>query len=314
MKYTNPYEKQIASNNFVAYNILKNSINNNSLSHAYIFKAKENYEILNEPLFLINEIIHMENKDIQIENIYNYADLHILDGQDQIIKKNDLLDKIEILKQTALEKFGKKILWIKNIENSNVQTINSLLKFLEEPTSNTFIIMTTNNFSKVLSTIKSRSQIISLNSLTIDNFMKELNFIDFKYRRLIANISNSFNDAKELWEKNDIPTLLFQIETLFSKFLLDKNLIFTEIPKIIDKNNYNFILLIFREFLNDIWRINFDLPTSFKNESLIKKYYNSFNYSKTLFSINDFLSKIKYHTNFDLMLNNLLIDLGDSYV
>lgn len=44
------------------------------------------------------------------------------------------------------------------VENMNVQAINSLLKFLEEPPANTYAFLTTENETKVLPTILSRCE------------------------------------------------------------------------------------------------------------------------------------------------------------
>jgi len=48
-----------------------------------------------------------------------------------------------------------RIILIDNIENLNINSVNSLLKILEEPPSNTYFILISNN-KKVLPTVKSR--------------------------------------------------------------------------------------------------------------------------------------------------------------
>jgi len=66
---------------------------------------------------------------------------------------------------TSAKEFGKpKILIIANAENLKTDAANSLLKFLEEPTSNTYLILLTKNRNEVLPTIKSRTKILTIDS------------------------------------------------------------------------------------------------------------------------------------------------------
>ena len=91
-----------------------------------------------------------------------YSDLYILDGSKGSIKKDDILNIQSSFSQTALEDSGIKILIIKNIENMSIQGHNTLLKMIEEPRKNTYIINSTNNINKLPLTILSRSQTIHL--------------------------------------------------------------------------------------------------------------------------------------------------------
>jgi len=58
---------------------------------------------------------------------------------------------------------NRKIYIITECEKMNLQASNSILKFLEEPIDNIIAILVTNNINKLLKTIVSRCQIISLN-------------------------------------------------------------------------------------------------------------------------------------------------------
>lgn len=69
----------------------------------------------------------------------------------------------ETTETSILFKNKKKILFISNIENGTQHSLNSLLKFLENPPYNTIIIMSCNFISQVIKTIKSRAFIIEIN-------------------------------------------------------------------------------------------------------------------------------------------------------
>ena len=69
----------------------------------------------------------------------------------------------------------KRIYIIKECDKMNLQTANSILKFLEEPADNIIAILMTNNISKLLETIVSRCQLIRLNNTksTLGNTMEK---------------------------------------------------------------------------------------------------------------------------------------------
>ncbi|MDR0545899.1 MAG: hypothetical protein LBG49_03220 [Mycoplasmataceae bacterium] len=88
-----------------------------------------------------------------------YLDLVFVDGESKIIDKETITSLIDSSYYSATEKWGYKFFVIKNIENSNKQSLNALLKFLEEPPRNTFGIITAKSLQKVLPTIVSRCRV-----------------------------------------------------------------------------------------------------------------------------------------------------------
>ncbi|MCK5945662.1 MAG: hypothetical protein KAG04_00155, partial [Mycoplasmataceae bacterium] len=169
------YGDSIKETNPVAYRIIKNSIEHNKMSHAYLFSATKSVTIGNEPLFLIQSLISKDPfNSKELRSVFAYPDFTVIDGSTDLIKKEFVINAVNKLHQTALDEAGVKILLIKNIENANKQSLNSLLKFIEEPTENTYIVMTTNNVAQVISTIRSRSQIINLRSIPFEKFVMSL--------------------------------------------------------------------------------------------------------------------------------------------
>jgi len=95
------------------------------------------------------------------------------DGVNLITKdalKNPLTDFLETAKVAG----NPKVLVLANAENLKVEAANSLLKFLEEPTKNTFLFLLSKNKNSVLPTIRSRTKIFTLNQSdeqVEDNFL-----------------------------------------------------------------------------------------------------------------------------------------------
>ena len=151
----------------IVYRTLVNALNYQHLGHAYIFCGRNDQMMLDTALFLAqsiicNEDIACETCDIcqRIKN-FNYGDLLYLDGRVNTIKKEDITSLQQQFSKTALEPNGNKIYIINHVENASDGALNSLLKFLEEPSSNNiYAIFITNNLYQVLPTIVSRCETI----------------------------------------------------------------------------------------------------------------------------------------------------------
>ena len=58
---------------------------------------------------------------------------------------------------------GKRILLVKRVDKATFEAQNAMLKFLEEPPIDTYVILTTTNLNSLLPTVVSRCQIITGN-------------------------------------------------------------------------------------------------------------------------------------------------------
>jgi DNA polymerase-3 subunit delta' len=166
--------------NEIAYRVIENAFHNSKISHNYLISSST---IVNTDYFMyfISQVILCTeafacgecNNCIRVGK-NTYGDLHILDGSINSIKKENILKINNLLNQTSLEKKGIKVLLIKNIENTSIQGVNSLLKIIEEPPENTYIFISTNKINTILPTIKSRAQLIRLSNISRDILIYEL--------------------------------------------------------------------------------------------------------------------------------------------
>ena len=307
------YEKHLIENNPIAYAIMDNSFKNKKVPHAYLFTAMSGQEIKNEYLYLIQRLI--SNDEPRMPE--TYPDLVVIDGSDKLIKKEFVVEALTKLSQTALDSAGIKILLIKNIENSNKQSINTLLKFLEEPTKDTYIILTTNQDASVLPTIRSRTQTIKLRPLRKLKMAMSLQEegIGTKIAFPISAIASSIENAFKIY-KNDFEAIYQDIINSLTECIKNKNQTILSLSKLIMKKNYKLFISLLREFFNDVWRIKEMTTLSFKGqEKLLDKYLTSnFNYYKAIKSLSNFEVMLSKNVNFDLFKNKLLIELEECYV
>ncbi len=152
------------------YQTFKNALSSNKISQAYLIKGCDGAPVLECAKYLAKSLICNDDDGFACNSCIdcirfdegNYADFMFIDGSQRDIKVTDIEALQEFLSSTSLEKKNKKIYIIHLLENSNKESVNALLKTLEEPTPNVYAFITTKNESKLLPTILSRCQILNL--------------------------------------------------------------------------------------------------------------------------------------------------------
>lgn len=164
------FKKYLQESQPLVYNTFLNSLKNNKVAQSYLIKGNDSAPVLECAKFLSKTLLCDEKEDFACNTCLsclrfedgNYSDFMILDSSKQSIKVKDIEELQEFLSSSSLENKSKKIYIINLLENCNKETINALLKTLEEPHPNTYAFITTKNESKILQTILSRCQILNL--------------------------------------------------------------------------------------------------------------------------------------------------------
>lgn len=201
----------------IPYKILKNALQKNKISHAYLIETN-NYT-LSFPFALAfakalqcpKKLTNKNNcgKCTQCDRINNgnFSEIKIIEPDGLFIKKEQLSDLQKEFSTKSIES-NYKIYIIKNAEKLNISAANSILKFLEEPEENIIAILVANNRYKVIDTILSRCQIISLKKFD-DEVVDEdiINLVS-----IICDSRRSFLEINKLMEI--IPDRLTALEKL----------------------------------------------------------------------------------------------------
>lgn len=282
----------------IAYNILSNSIKNNKISHAYLIESKGNEKSYDFALSFAKALLCPKkltnNKNCigcnqcQIIDDNNFLELEVIDTDDMWLKK----EKIENLQNDFNFKpiIGKnKIYIIKNAEKLKENLSNKLLKFIEEPAPGIIAILLIDNKSKILDTILSRCQLISLNN------EEKHTIIDDDLTKIVIKFI-------EYVEQDKLETILYT-----NSFLHDH---------MNDRNNYIEVLNVILDFYKSI--LNYKIN--------IQKYYISNDYIVEIkkigekISFNNILRKIDIiinlkkailnNANINLIVDKLIIDFA----
>lgn len=195
-------------------NLLKDSIENNRVSHAQLFVGKEGYGVFPLALAYVQEILSRENEHAasKVQHL-NHLDLHLSfpvfseknnslskrfyeDFREMMLENpySDFEDFTRLLdsenkqffisademdetgQKFALKSFegGTKILIVWRADKMNASAANKFLKFLEEPPEKTVIILTAEKIDNMLPTILSRTQLVEITAIEDDAMMKHL--------------------------------------------------------------------------------------------------------------------------------------------
>ena len=159
------------------------SIDLGNLSHALIVEGQEGVGKNQICQYLINGLLNEKNSQNLIKN-NSHPDLFCINNETLISyfqreDKDKLKNKTKkipvgfireaidfVLLKSGLSK--NKILFIDGAENLTISSQNALLKTLEEPPQNTYIIIQSNRFKCLNQTIYSRCQLIHFNNLSQD--------------------------------------------------------------------------------------------------------------------------------------------------
>ena len=186
-----------------------------------------NYILSKEEEFkydLNNFNINPENKSFKLLLNKTHPNFYLIDLLSE--KKNiDVTQIREMITYTNKSSFNNKerFILIDNVENLNKNSINALLKIIEEPNENVFFILINNNEKNILPTLKSRCLTFKINfsfeeSVNIanqilgKNILNEINHDLISYYNTTGEMIDLINFSKE----NSINLNDYNLTTLIS--------------------------------------------------------------------------------------------------
>jgi len=125
-----------------------------------------------------------------------------------------------------------KIYIIEDADKMSVSASNSLLKFLEEPLSEAYALLLTQNKEKLLPTIRSRAVCLSFKGLMSEDLIKQYEEAGIvKYTSLVAALTQNIYEAKELSESENFASmidLILKTEECFVKTNFDPSVLIAQ--------------------------------------------------------------------------------------
>jgi DNA polymerase-3 subunit delta' len=181
------------------------------------------------PYDLKNFNINLENKTFKLIQNKSNPNFILIDVNEEK-KKIDIGQIRNLISTLNKSSFNTKprFVLLDNIELLNINSVNALLKILEEPSDKINFILINNN-KKVLQTLKSRCLNFKISltheqSINITNKILNENLNNFLNEKYITNYSTPGQLLKiiDFANKNDIDLKDLDLKDLISKIILDK--------------------------------------------------------------------------------------------
>ena len=193
------------------------------INHILSFDEEHSYDAKN---FKINP----DNKSFKLvlnKSNPNFISIDV-DDDKKNIDINQIRNLILILNKSSFNSKPRFVL-IDNIELLNINSVNALLKIIEEPNENIYFMLINNN-KKILPTLKSRClnykiHLTSNQSFDITNKILDQNFLNLINDQMINHYSTpgSILNLLDFANKNNIDLKDIDLKDLIKKILVEKN-------------------------------------------------------------------------------------------
>ena len=302
--------------NIIGQNLPKrymtNSINNNKISHAYMFEGGEG---IGKKEFA-KEFASILMKSSNIVNNPDYIEIKPEGSSIKISQIRKLQSDIVIKPHSEY-----KIYVILNSDKMTLEAQNAILKTLEEPPKYAIIILIANNKEALLDTIKSRCEIIKFTPISEIDLKKYLIKQDIDEQRASIAVSfsrGSIDKALELSKSSDFSIMREDIQQ-YIDIILEKDLFdILNTSNIIDKYkgeihtvldimiNYFRDVMILKEKIYKDTIINGDRITFIQN---INKKISYSQVTKIIDIIEDIKKKLRSNCNFNISMQVMALNI-----
>lgn len=294
----------------IAYKILSNAILRNQFNHAYLFETNGYESGLDMAISFAKSILNIQDQNIDEQN---YPELKIIYPDGQWIKKEQLKDLQEEFNKKSIMG-NNKVYIINQAEKLNVNSANTILKFIEEPPEGIVAILVTDNIYQLLETIISRCQIISLNGQAnidkmdstiskIGKYMCDTNidYENFMNSDYITKIEDIIKFVK-YYENNGKKILLYMNEYWFNIFS-DKQSIYDALQ---------IMLFYYKDCLNLKISCEIEIFNDFADEVEYVSLKNDINsLINKIKTINNNKYYINNNANLNLLMDRLIIEMEE---
>ena len=310
----------------VIYKTFVNALETNKLSHAYLLSGSVGMPLKEVALFLAKSLICDNPHPLACNECItcmrvdegNYADIMVFGDGNSKIKKGDIEKITSNFDKTALEEKGIMIYVLHLVESMTAVAVNSLLKFLEEPGKNIYAFLTTENESKLLPTIISRTQVLRFKEINRQDVIKDAENMGV-FAENAEILSGFYNDAKtikEVSESKEFETakqcLTDQLNALV---ISNDDAVYTCQRFIIPTLKQAAPTKLYIKMLTEVFK---DLLNLSVNENITLKSYDNIlhellnhvsHIDKTLIVLMTSLKKLDYNVNTGLLLDHIIYSI-----
>lgn len=310
----------------LVYSTIMNMVERRQLPHALLFygdksTCKKGMAIyLAEYLYakFYNTTVDESPVTHRIED-GSFTNVFFIEPNGTTIRKEQISSIIDEASKSSLED-GPKIFIFNNADSLNQSSANSLLKFIEEPLDEIYIIFLVDNLNTILSTIKSRCSLLSFRPLNREFLKERLDLLGIE--DYVSNVLMEYTQNEEeivtISKDEGMMKVFDLIPSIFNEPFENGGsmvLYFKEYADLLDNDDKgDFFLSLYIYYLEDILnncafgREDF----IFKNEKARIKVLSNLTTKEVVSDLiketMEIKTRIKYHINFRLNIDSLLLD------
>ena len=246
--------------------------------------------------------------------LLSHPDLTIypIGGRKNILTE-DIKDLIEHIYLSPIET-DKKVYVLQNFSSANTSAQNKLLKILEEPPKNVYIILCVTNISKVLPTIISRTQRTRLNPLSDNDIKRCLDSINASSDDTILSLSGgNLTKAISHSDDEDFASMYRAVLSCIVDMKSSQELIKYSYNLSAFKGQTATILEIFESFYRDMLMLLLGKENLTRNKKLLSEFqkvlpeYNGDSIDLIIKRIYEVKKQLDFNCNTNLLIDNLLL-------
>lgn len=211
----------------------------NRLSHAYLFAG--DFGSFDMALWLAKSLFCEDKQEgmpchqcrsCRLIMTQEFSDVKVIEPQGQVIKTETVRELTRDFSRSGFEGQAQ-VFIIKDADKMHTNAANSLLKFIEEPQSQSYMILLTSDESKVLPTIKSRCQIY--------RFPKQVSYLQEQLMQegllktqalILAELAADSGQAIALAQNTKVLELVIATERFVKQLLTQKDKAYLEAAKL----------------------------------------------------------------------------------
>ena len=281
--------------------VLQKSIQNNTISHSYMFIGIEGIgkkmiakEFAKKILCLNKTLDNGCNCKCCIEfDSNNNPDFLVIEPDGNSIKIEEIRNLQKMIQEKPIIS-NKKVYIIDNADLMTKEAQNCLLKTLEEPPEYTVIILIGSNENLFLTTIKSRCMILHFDKISNEEMKRYLKYnleINQINEEMLDMFQGSIGKAINLKDKQEEYKSIYEfIENLGKVDLIEL---------------YNYAKPIYK-FKEEIFEV-----LDYINILLLKKAKQQYIYADCISIVEETKKRLKQNGNYDMCIDNMIFNFKD---
>lgn len=321
------FKDQLREQQPVVYHTLENALTSHKLAHAYMFSGP-NGTPKKETAYLLAQSILCEESGFACETCAicervahnEYADMIYIDGTKVSIKKDDIMKLQFAFSKTGLEASGKKIYVLDHAENATVEALNSLLKFLEEPTNDMIAILIVESLDRVLPTIVSRCQNIPFTALSAKQCYRTVcDDLDELDAYILSNLIRQKQAILEASESEDYQHALYVFKGMIERYAVStyRSLLFLQVEgfpakqKKYGKQAMLYLIDMLHLFFKDCMRNHLEVKNEWYQKYIGIIQQKDINYVKLLQIFMQTKDKLLHSVNLQLLVDQMMYQMKE---